>query len=102
MSKLGVLETSVQSQSQDLVGLAAGYFQQTSRVYVQNLCSTAVHLVAVEGRTACGWKFAKSRTQTRTMASLSGVPGVMLCDACLPSEKTVACTLGPTLLSEDE
>ena len=101
-NKLNSLETSVQSQSQDMVGLAAGYLQQAHRVYIQNLVSAAVHIVAGEGRTACGWKFAKSRTDTRTLASLSGVPGIMLCEACLPSERAVACALGPAALSDDE
>ena len=101
-AKVDSLETSVQSQSQDLVGLAAGYIQQTPRVFIQNLSSAAVHIVAGEGRTACGWKFAKSRTDTRTLASLSGVPGIMLCEACLPSERAVACALGPAVLSDDE
>ena len=101
-AKVDSLETSVQSQSQDLVGPAAGYLQQTPRAFIQNLSSAAVHIVAAEGRTACGWKFAKSRTDTRTLASLSGVPGIMLCEACLPSERAVACALGPAALSDDE
>ena len=82
--------------------MAAGYFQQAPRAYIQNLASSAVHLVSSEGRTACGWKFARSRTCTRTMNSLSGVPGILMCEACLPSERTLACALGPAALSEDE
>ena len=101
-AKLSSLETTVQSQSQDMVGLAAGYLLQTPRTYIQNLTSAAVHIVAGEGRTACGWKFAKSRTETRTLGTLSGVPGIMLCEACLPSERAVACALGPAALSDDE
>ena len=101
-AKLSSLETTVQSQSQDMVGIAAGYLQQTPRTYIQNLTSAAVHIVAGEGRTACGWKFAKSRTETRTLGTLSGVPGIMLCEACLPSERAVACALGPAALSDDE
>ena len=96
------LQRALQSQSQDMVGLAAGYMQQAPRAYVQNLTSAAIHLVTSEGRTACGWKFARSRTGTRTMATLSGVPGILLCDVCLPSERTLACALGPAPLSDDE
>ena len=96
------METAIQSQSQDLVGIAAGFVQTAPRAYLQNLDSSAIHLVATEGRTACGWKFARSRTSTRTMATLSGVPGILMCEACLPSERIVACTLGPAPLSDDE
>ena len=54
---------SVQSQSQDLVGLAAGYILQTPKVFIQNLSSAAVHIIA-------------------------GVPGIMLYEASrLPNEQ---------------
>ena len=96
------MQTAIQSQSQDLVGIAAGFVQTAPRAYLQNLTSSAIHLVTSEGRTACGWKFARSRTHTRTMATLSGVPGILMCEACLPSERTVACTLGPAPLSDEE
>ena len=96
------METIVQSQSQDLVGVAAGFLHQAPRAYLQNLDSSDVHLVASEGRTACGWKFARSRTSTRTMATLRGVPGILMCEACLPSERTISCALGPAPLSDDD
>ena len=96
------LQIRVQSQSQDMIGIAAGYMQQAPRAYLQNLDSSAVHLIANEGRTACGWKFARSRTDTRTMATLSGVPGILLCEMCLPSERIIACALGPAPLSDDD
>ena len=96
------METAMQSQSQDLVGIAAGFVQSAPRAYLQNLASSAVHLVASEGRTICGWKFARSRTSTRAMATLSGVPGILMCEACLPSERIIACALGPAPLSDDE
>ena len=94
--------TTVQSQSQDLVGVAAGFIQRAPRAYLQNLDSSAVHLVASEGHTACGWKFARSRTSTRAMATLSGVPGILLCEMCLPSERMIACALGPAPLSDED
>jgi hypothetical protein len=96
------LQNAIQSQSQDMIGIAAGYMQQAPRAYLQNLDSSAVHLIANEGRTACGWKFARSRTDTRTMATLSGVPGILLCEMCLPSERIIACALGPAPLSDDD
>jgi len=96
------MENAIQSQSQDLVGVAAGFLQHAPRAYLQNLDSSAVHLVASEGRTACGWKFSRSRTCTRAMATLSGVPGILMCEACLPSERTIACALGPAPLSDDD
>ena len=96
------MEHAIQSQSQDMIGIAAGFVQSAPRAYLQNLDSSAVHLVSSEGRTACGWKFARSRTSTRTMATLSGVPGIIMCEACLPSERIVALTLGPAPLSDDE
>ena len=96
------MQKAIQSQSQDMVGIAAGFVQTTPRAYLQNLASSAVHLVSTEGRTLCGWKFARSRTCTRTMATLSGVLGILMCEACLPSERTIACALGPAQLSDDE
>ena len=101
-SQIEQMQADVQRQSQDIVGLAAGYVQQAPRAYIQNLVSAAVHLVSTEGHTACGWKFARSRTGTRAMATLSGVPGILLCEMCLPSERTVACALGPAALSGEE
>ena len=101
-AQLAQLDQRVLSQSQDMVGLAAGYIQQAPRAYVQNLTSSAVHLLSEEGRTACGWKFSRPRTDTRAMSTLRGVPGIMLCDACLPSERMLACALGPPPLSDDE
>ncbi len=95
------LQNAIQSQSQDMIGIAAGYMQ-APRAYLQNLASSAVHLIASEGRTACGWKFARSRTATRSMATLSGVPGILLCEMCLPSERVIACALGPAPLSDDD
>ena len=96
------LQNAIQCQSQDMIGIAAGYIQQTPRAYLQNLSSSAVHLISSEGRTACGWKFARSRTDTRSMATLSGVPGILICETCLPSERMLACALGPAPLSDDE
>ena len=40
------LQNAIQSQSQDMIGIAAGYMQQAPRAYLQNLTSSAVHLVA--------------------------------------------------------
>ena len=96
------MTVTVQSQSQDMVGIAAGFIHKAPRAYIQNLSSAAVHLVSSEGHTACGWKFSRSRTSTRPLATLSGVPGIMLCDACLPSERTIACALGPAPLSDED
>ena len=101
-SQMTKMESALLSQSQDMVGIAAGFVQTTPRAYLQNLASSAVHLVSTEGRTVCGWKFARSRTSTRAMATLSGVPGILMCEACLPSERTIACALGPAPLSDDE
>ena len=96
------MAVTVQSQSQDMVGIAAGFIHKAPRAYIQNLSSAAVHLVSSEGHTAYGWKFSRSRTSTRALATLSGVPGIMLCEACLPSERTIACALGPAALSDDD
>ena len=96
------MENAIQSQSQDLIGVAARFIETAPRVYLQNTESSAIHLVSSEGRTACGWKFARSRTSTITLATLSGVPGILMCEACLPSERIIAMTLGPAPLSDDD
>ena len=82
--------------------MAASFLHKAPRAFIQNMSSAAVHLIASDGHTACGWKFSRSRTSTRAMATLSGVPGIMLCETCLPSERTLACALGPAALSDEE
>jgi hypothetical protein len=101
-SQMTKMENAIQCQSQDLIGVAARFMQTAPRVYLQNTDTSAIHLVASEGRTACGWKFARSRTSTITLATLSGVPGILMCEACLPSERIIAMTLGPAPLSDDD
>ena len=101
-TQIGQMNATMQRQSQEMVGLAAGSVQTAPQVFLQNLESSAIHLVATEGRTACGWKFARSRTSTSTRSTLSGVPGILMCEMCLPSERLIACTLGPAPLSDDE
>ena len=96
------MENAIQSQSQDLIGVATHFMETAPRVYLQNMDTSAIHLVSSEGRTACGWKFARSRTSTITLATLSGVPGILMCEACLPSERIIAMTLGPAPLSDDD
>ena len=96
------MNAAIQRQSQGLAGLAAGSVQTAPQAFLQNLESSAFHLVATEGRTACGWRFARSRTSTSTRSTLSGVPGILMCELCLPSERLIACTLGPAPLSDDD
>ena len=57
--------------------------------------------------TLCGWPFATSRRKGpgkphRFVDSLVNIPGTMICDHCLPTERAVAMRVHSADLSADE
>ena len=62
-----------------------------------NTVTACVHFARSndEGHTACGWPFARVRRTAcgpafRIINNLIDIPGTMMCDNCLPTEKAVA------------
>ena len=108
------LQADLQTQAQDLVGLAAGYAKPDARVFVQNVSTGTIHYAKQndERHTICGWNFAAARKKTagspyRFVPCLNGIPGHLLCEKCLPTERAVALALGADIphdieLSGDE
>ena len=86
-ASLHLLEDVVQTQAQDVVGLATGFARTEYRVFVQNTASAAIRMAkgAGDGHTLCGWKFTSSRSRMpgppyRFVASLTDMPGRMTCE----------------------
>ena len=106
------LQLDVQAQAQDVVALATGYARTDSRVFIQNTILATVHLALTldDGHAACGWRFATARRTAngpafRVVQSLVDLPGNMLCERCLPTERAVALSAASAFevdLSADE
>jgi hypothetical protein len=108
---LGSLRSEVQVQAQDVVSLATGFARTDSRVYIQNTITATVHLaIALDnGHAACGWRFATARRPVagpayRVIHSLVDLPGQMICERCMPTERALAISIADCndLLSGDE
>ena len=59
------LEGVVQAQAQDVVALATGFARTDNRVFVQNTSTVTIHVARSgdDGRTICGWPFARARAR---------------------------------------
>jgi len=106
---LHALEGVVQAQAQDVVALATGFARTDNRVFVQNTATATIHVARCgdDGRTICGWPFARARARGpdipfRTLTCLRDIPGMMLCEKCLPTERAVALSRDVAELSADE
>ena len=96
-SAITAVRSDAQTQAQDVVALATGYARTDTRVFVQKTITATVHLaLALDGgHAACGWRFATARrTATgpayRVVNTLTNLPGTMLCERCMPTERAVA------------
>jgi hypothetical protein len=94
---LAKVQADVQTQAQDVLALATGYARTDDRVFVQNSVTATVHLALKldGGHAACGWRFSTARRPAtgpafRVITSLTNLPGMMLCERCLPTERAVA------------
>ena len=103
------LESTVQAQGQDVVGLATGFARTDTRSFVQNTVTAAVHYAKAndDGHTICGWRYIAARKRgvglpCRFVPTLVDVPSSMLCERCLPTEKTIATGCDGVELSGDE
>jgi hypothetical protein len=106
-SALVSLRSDVQSQAQDVVALATGFARTDDRVFVQNTITATVHLALHldGGHAACGWRFASARRPAtgpafRTIRTLVGLPGTMICERCMPTERAVALSITSDALIE--
>ena len=103
------LESTVQVQGQGVVGLATGFARTDTRVFVQNVQTAAVHYAKAndEGRTVCGGHYIAARMKgagmpSRFVPSLVDVPGSMMCERCLLTEKAIPTGCDEVELSGDE
>ena len=103
------LESIVQSQAQDVVAMATGFARTDNRVYVQNTTTATIHMArgGDDGRTICGWPYARARARGtelpyRTIQNLIDIPGMLLCEKCLPTERAIAVGRFEADLSADE
>ena len=92
----------MQAQAQDVVAIA-------NRVYVQNTVTAAIHMAKCSdnGHTVCGWPYARARKRGsglpyRIGNSLVDMPGTMICERCLPTERAIAIGRFNAGLSGDE
>jgi hypothetical protein len=91
------LREEMAAQAADVIGLATGYARTDDRVFVQNTITAAVHQAKPNdnGSTLCGWPFATARRKGpgkpyRIVNDLIDIPGHMICDTCLKTERSVA------------
>jgi hypothetical protein len=104
---LCTLRSDVQAQAQDVVALATGFARTDDRVFLQNTITATVHLALTldGGHSACGWRFATARRPPtgpafRIINTLAGLPGTMICERCMPTERAVALSLADTSVIE--
>ena len=109
-SKIADLEHTLQGHTSELAILSSAASSSSIGEYIQNSTTAMVHQAstAAQGRTRCGWCFDgstyRARRQVsaksfRVLPSLAGLPGDMICERCLPSERTAA--LGRDLVHDD-
>ena len=94
------LRTDMQTQAQDLIGLASGFACADARVFVQNTASIAVHYAKsnAAGHTICGRGYVGARRPGtgppyRIVPNLQDMPGHMFCEKRLPTERALASRL---------
>jgi len=103
------LEGVVQTQAQDVVALATGFARTDDRIYVQNTTTATIHVARSGGggRTICGWPYARAKSRgpeipSCTINCLRDIPGTMMCEKCLPTERAIAVGRDAADLSADE
>jgi hypothetical protein len=97
---LVTVQSDVQAQASDVVALATGFARTDDRIFLQNTITATVHCArSIDGGYAiCGWRFATARRPPNGMAyraisTLVNLPGRMLCERCMPTERAVAVSL---------
>lgn len=99
----------LQAQAQEVVGIATGHARTDNRLFIQNSITAMVHFAKThdDGHTMCGWRFATVRRHglgppSRILHDLIDIPGAMICEQCLPTERTIAHIVLNVDLSGDE
>jgi hypothetical protein len=97
---LTTLQSEVQTQASDVVALATGFARTDDRTYIQNTITATIHCArSIDGGHAiCGWRFATARRPLNGMAyrvisTLVNLPGTMICERCMPTERAVALSM---------
>jgi hypothetical protein len=97
------LQSEVHAQAQDVVSLATGFARTDDRSYLQNTITATVHCARTidSGHAICGWRFATARRPPNGMAyrvirSLANLPGSMICERCMPTERAIAISISNT------
>ena len=103
------LEGVVQAQARDVVAITTGFARTDNRVYVQNTVTAAIHMAKScdNGHTVCGWPYSRARKRGsglpyRIVNSLVDMPGAMMCERCLPTERAIAIRRYDADMSADE
>ena len=88
---LSRLEAAVKAHAQGIVALATRSARTDNRIYAQYTSTATIHRAQCgdDGRTICGWPYARSRARGpelpfRSIHSLSDLPGMLLCEKCCP------------------
>ena len=103
------LRDELQTQARDVVALATGFARTDARIFLQNLVTATVHVAktADDGHTICGWAYSVARCgggkrAHRALNDLKNIPGTMMCDKCLTTERAIALAVHAAELSGDE
>ena len=96
------LTAEVSGHAQEVVALASAYARTDDRVFIQNLGAATIHVARSNDdlRTICGWRY--SGTRTRPLHTINNIPGTMLCEVCLKTERAIAEARLAVDLSDDE
>ena len=105
---MATMEEAMQAQSQDIVGIIAGFARPDDRVFIQNTRTAAVHYARSNdsGHTVCGWKLPGAGRRGPGLVycivnCLTGPPGGMLCERCLPNERAIAINIMDELSGDE-
>ena len=109
-TKLAELECTLQVQASELDLLNEAASANPVAAYIQNIATATVHQASPKyfGRARCGWTYdgptARARRTVpansyRTLPHLNGLPGDIICDRCLPTERAAA--LGRDLVHDE-
>ena len=89
--------------------MATGVARTDSCIFVQNTMTAAVHYAKAndDGHTLCAWRYTAARRRGaglpyRIVPTLINVPGSMLCERCLPTDKAIVNGSDEVDLSGDE
>ena len=106
---IATLRLEMTAVAGDVVAMASGFARTDDRVFVQHTITAKIHRAKVndDGCTLCGWPYLSARRKGpgklyRFVNNLVNIPGTMMCEHCLPTERAVAMGVHSADLSGDE